>query len=304
MLSNRYRVKLLLAFLTIYIIWGTTYLAMRFAVDTIPPFTVAGWRFLFAGIVLLVILVIRGETLPTLVQWRSAGLIGCLLMLGGNGLVMWAVQEIPTGVCAVIVATMPLWMTTFDRLLYRGPKIGLWQGIGLFLGLLGTVLLVSPFESSQDQMSFHLPSMIAIIAAPIFWSLGSLHSRVVNLPDNIFMATAAEMICGGLAIIGISIALGEPSQMDWSNVSYQSLLATGYLSIFGSIIALSSYMWLLKNVDASRVSTYTYINPVIAILLGWAVLQEAITLRSSVASLVIVAAVFLIVRQKAKQAKK
>ena len=292
--------KILLAFLAIYLIWGTTYLAMRIAVGTIPPFAIAGFRFLVAGTGLAVFLAIRGVPLPTKRQWLSAALIGCLLMIGGNGLVMWGIQKIPSGICAVIIATMPLWMTLFDWCFYKGPVPGWKVSIGLLLGLAGIVLLSGPSRLLAGESSLHLPSMLAVICAPIFWSLGSLHSRKVDLPDNVFMATAAEMLCGGLALIGLSFLLGEPFSIDWSGISWQSVAAVFYLTIFGSLIALSSYMWLLKNAEASRVATYTYINPVIAVFLGWLVLDEPITAQTMMAISVIVFAVAMIVtiRQK------
>ncbi len=296
------RTKLVVAFTAIYIIWGTTYLAMRIAVDTIPPFTITAGRFLLSGGFLLGFMSwARGISLPSWKQWRSAALIGCLLMIGGNALVMWAIQKIPSGICAVIIATMPLWMALFDWCFYKGPKPGWKVSLGLLAGLFGIILLIGPAKLISGETSFHLPSMVAIICAPIFWSIGSLHSRTVDLPDNVFMSTAAQMFCGGAVLLGISFLLGELDSIDWAAVTWQSLMAAGYLTIFGSLVALTSYMWLLKNANASRVATYTYINPVIAVFLGWLVLNEPISTQTLIAILVIISSVILIVSVRTKQ---
>ena len=290
--------KMVAAFAAIYLIWGTTYLAMAIAVQTIPPFMISGARFVFAGLLLLGFLVFRGVPLPSYRQWKWAAVIGTCLMVGGNGLVMWGIQEIPSGVCAVIIATMPLWMTVFDWLFYAGPRPTWRVATGLLLGLVGIVLLMGPKELMLGEAVLHLPSLLAVICAPIFWSLGSLHSRRVDLPKNVFMATGAEMICGGAVLLAISVVMQEPRQIDWAGVSWNSAFAVVYLTIFGSLIALTSYMWLLKNAVASRVATYTYVNPIIAVFLGWLVLDEVITGETLLATAVIVSAVVMIVSWK------
>ncbi len=295
--------KILLAFAAIYVIWGTTYLAMAIAVQSLPPFAIAGSRFVVAALVLIAIMTCRGVGLPTLRQWKWAAIIGCCLVVGGNGLVMWGIQKIPSGICAVVIATMPLWMTLFDWLFYRGPKPGWRVCLGLVLGLAGIVLLIGPSQLSTEQARWHLPSMLAVVCAPIFWSLGSLHSRQVDLPENVFMSTGVQMLCGGTVLLGVSVLLREPFSIDWSAVQWSSVAAVVYLAIFGSLVALTSYMWLLKNAVASRVATYTYINPVIAVFLGWWVLSEPITWTTFLAIVVIVSAVAMIVTLKQVPAK-
>jgi len=293
---------LILAFASIYIIWGTTYMAMSIAVSTIPPFVIAGSRFLIAGLGLMIFLRCRGVALPTVSQWKWAALIGCLLMIGGNGLVMWGIQRLPSGICAVIIATMPLWMTMFDWSFFNGPRPGWKVSLGLLLGLVGIILLIDPFaaadvvtENEVVKPGLHIPSLLAVVCAPIFWSIGSLKSRRADLPDNVFMSTGAQMTCGGIALLVISVCFGEPARLDWPNMTWQSLTAVGYLTIFGSLIALTSYMWLLKNANASRIATYTYVNPVIAVFLGWWVLSEPLTRQTLIAILIILCAVIMIV---------
>lgn len=268
---------------------------MRIAVETIPPFTVAGSRFLMSGGVVFTFLRLRGMGWPTLGQWKSAALIGCLLMVGGNGLVMWAVQEIPSGIAALVVATMPLWMTLFDWLFFHGPKPTRQIVVGLVLGLVGIVFLIGPADIMAGKEHLHLPSMLILLLAPIFWSIGSLLMRRVDLPRNVFMSTAMQAICGGCVLILLSLAFGEPSRLDVANISARSIGATVYLALFGSLLALTAYSWLLQHVNASRVSTYTFVNPVIAVVLGWLILDERMTWQTLVAVVLIVASVVLIV---------
>lgn len=296
--SRASTLQLLIAFAAIYLIWGTTYLAMRVAVQTIPPFTVGALRFLVAGGLTLLFLRLRGAPNPTLRQWKNSALIGCLLMVGGNGLVMWAVQKVPSGVAALVVATMPLWMTLFDWLFYRGPRPTIRVVFGLGLGFVGIIFLVRPDQVLAGEFDLHLPSMVALFLAPLFWSIGSLQSRQVDLPKNAFMTTALESLGGGFVMMMLCIGMNEPSRLDVSGISIQSILATLYLAFFGSLLALTSYSWLLKNVSVARVSTYTFVNPVIAVVLGWLVLNEKVTWQTTVAVILIVFAVVLIVMKK------
>lgn len=294
---------ILVAFAAISIIWGTTYLAMRVAVETLPPFFLSGIRFLLAGTITLAILKWRGCPSPTRLHWTNAALIGGLLVIGGNGLTMWAVQEIPSGVAAVVVATMPIWMALFDWLFYQGPRPTKRVVAGMTFGLAGIVLLVRPDQMLGETESLHVPSLLALFAAPIFWSTGSLHSRRVELPSNIFMTTAIESICGGAGLMLFSLLLGETRQLDLSTASTNSLLATLYLAFFGSLVALSAYSWLLKNVSASKVSSYTFVNPVIAVFLGWLVLNEPTPWWTIFSVLLIVSAVILIITRPSRPPK-
>ncbi len=290
--------RLILAFAAIYLIWGTTYLAMRIAVETIPPFMVGSSRFLIAGSLTFLFLRVTGTPAPSWQQWRSAALIGILLMVGGNGLVMWAVQRIPSGIAALVVATMPLWMTVLDWLFYGGPKPTARVALGLILGIAGSFLLLAPANLFGSGQSFHLPSMIVLMLAPIFWSIGSLQARRIDLPKNVFMTTSMEALCGGTVLALMSFAFDEPSRLLITPVSARSIGATIYLAIFGSLIALTSYCWLMENANAARVSTYAFVNPVIAVVLGWLILNEQISLQTSIAIALIVVAVVLIVLRK------
>jgi drug/metabolite transporter (DMT)-like permease len=290
-------IKVILAFAAIYTIWGTTYLAIRVAVSTIPAFLMAGVRFLIAGTTVFVFLRLRQVPLPNRLEWRSAALIGAFLLVGGNGLVTWSEQEIPSSYAALVVATVPLWMTLFDWLFYKGPAPNKRIGLGLVLGMVGIVLLIGPGQL-RGPASFDWLSLLILLLAPILWSIGSLYSRQARQPENVFMATAMEMLAGGAFLIVAGLLTGEAGRLDITLISAESWLALLYLTIFGSIVALTSYVWLLKAVRPTRVATYTYVNPVIAVILGWLVLSEPITGQTIAAVVVIILAVVLITSQR------
>lgn len=293
-------IKIVLAFAAIYIIWGTTYLGIRIAVETIPPFLMAGVRFLLAGLLAFVFLRMRGVPVPTRLQWRSAAIIGAFLLVGGNGFVTWAEQEVPSGIAALVVAAVPLWITLFDWLIFKGIKPGKKTVFGLILGFLGIGLLIGPNQfGGTAAISF--ASLFILFMANVLWSLGSLYSRQANLPENAFMATAAEMLTGGFLLVIAGLLTGETARLNLAEISTRSLAAMAYLTVFGSIVAFTAYVWLLKNVQASKVATYTYVNPVIAVFLGWLVLSETITPQMFVAIPSIIVAVVLITTQTARK---
>jgi drug/metabolite transporter (DMT)-like permease len=296
-LNGRGNLKVLLAFAAIYIIWGTTYLAIRIAVESIPAFLMAGVRFLLAGTLAYGFLRARGVPAPTGAQWRSAGVVGAFLLVGGNGLVTWAEQRVPSGIAALVVATMPLWLAFFDWSIYRAGMPGRRIIFGLLLGVIGIGLLLGP-DQIQGTATFGITSLAVLFLAPILWSLGSLISRRATLPENVFMSTAAEMLVGGVLLLIAGLFTGEASRLDLAGISTRSLLATLYLAVFGSIVALTAYVWLLKSVAPAQVATYTYVNPVIAVLLGWLVLDERVTSMMLFAVAIIILAVIIITSHK------
>lgn len=298
--SSKTVIKIVAAFAAIYIIWGTTYLAIRIAVQTIPPFFMAGVRFVLAGSVTFVFLWARGVPLPTREQWRSAAIVGAFLLVGGNGFVTWSEQQVPSGMAALVVATEPLWITLFDWLIFKGTKPGKKTVFGLILGFLGIGLLIGPGQM-QGTSGISLISLAVLFMAPVSWSLGSLYTRKASLPENVFMATAVEMLCGGSFLVIAGLLTGETSQLDLAGISLRSLTAMAYLTIFGSIVVFTAYVWLLKTVQASKVATYTYVNPVIAVFLGWLILSETMTAQTLVAIPSIILAVVLITTQTVKK---
>jgi drug/metabolite transporter (DMT)-like permease len=291
--------ELTVAFAAVYVLWGSTYLAIRFGVETIPPFVLAGFRHLTAGLILYVIVRRRGAPRPSAKHWRSAAVIGGLLLLGGNGLVTWAEQRVPSGLAALIVASVPIWMTVLDAVQRRERPHGV-VVLGLALGLGGIAFLVAP---GQFAGGTHIDPLgaAALLTAALFWTIGSLYSRRAALPSSTFLATAMEMIAGGVLLMGTATATGEWSAFSPAAVSTRSLISLGYLIVAGSLLGFTAYVFLLGATTPARVSTYAYVNPVVAVLLGWLLAGETVTPRTLLAAAVIVAAVALIIRHGARR---
>ncbi len=292
--------KILLAFAAVYIIWGSTYLGIRFAVESIPPFLMAGVRFGSAGAALYLWLRARGAPAPTLRQWRETAVIGALLIGGGNGAVSWAEQTVPSGLTALIIALTPLWFVAIEwmRDAVRPTRMVV---AGLVLGLAGMVALIDPTRiAGPDQID--LVGAGVIVAGTIAWAAGSMYSRTAELPARPLLGTAMQMFTGGLLLLIVSLASGEAAAFDPQTVTAASLSALGYLIVFGSLIAFTSYIWLLKAVAPSRVATYAYVNPVIAVFLGWLLAGEPMNARIALAAAIIVAGVALITVAKSRQA--
>jgi len=285
------------AFLAIYIIWGSTYLAIRFGVETLPPFLMAAIRFLLAGTILFLWERFRGSPMPTLLQWRSGAIVGGLLLLIGNGGVTWAEQVIPSGVTALLISTSPFWFVVLDWLIFGGVRPTRQIALGLVVGLCGVVLLIGP-DRILAGGGFPVSGILVLMLATVSWAGGSLYSRRAPLPSSPFMATAVEMLAGGGLLLLLSVVTGEPFHLDPAAVSVKSLLALTYLFLFGSLVGFTAYVWLLRVTTPARVSTYAYVNPVIAVILGWTLGGEEMTGRMIVAALVIVVGVVLIVMRK------
>jgi drug/metabolite transporter (DMT)-like permease len=292
------RAKILLAFLAIYIIWGSTYLFIRFGVETLPPLMMAGARFLVAGSLLYGWNRRHGLPRPTKSQWHSATIIGALLLLVGNGGVTWAEQMIPSGVTALLISTSPIWFVVLDWIWFGAARPTGKVVAGLALGLSGIVWLIGP-DKILHGGGFPLAGILVLMLATISWAAGSLYSRRASLPASPFMATAMEMICGGALLLLASAVTGEPWRLDPATVTLKSLFAVGYLTLFGSLIGFTAYVWLLRVVSPARVSTYAFVNPVIAVFLGWTLGGEELTARMGLAALGIVGGVVLIVMRPA-----
>ncbi|WKZ47903.1 MAG: EamA family transporter [Anaerolineales bacterium] len=287
------KTKIWIALLALYIVWGSTYLAIRFAVETIPPFLHAGMRFLISGLILIAWRRAAGDEMPTRVQWKSVAIIGTLLLLGGNGLVSFAEQRIPSGVAALIVGTVPLWLVLIEALRPRGVKPTVLSLIGLAVGFIGIYLLVGPSELTGG-LHFDAVGTVAVIVASFLWSLGSIYSRSADVPKSALMTTGAEMLAGSVPIFLVSLALGEWRTFSLAQVSTQSWLGLLYLITFGSMIGFVAYIWLLQNAPLSLVATYAYVNPLVAVLLGAWFANEALTPRVLVAAGIIVGSVVFI----------
>jgi drug/metabolite transporter (DMT)-like permease len=277
----------------IYVIWGATYLGMEIAIETLPPFLMASLRFLIAGAILFAIF--RPRERPTGRQWLSAAIVGAFLLVGGNAMVAVAQQRIDTGVAALIVATVPLWLAIGD-FAATGRRLAPQAVLGIVVGFAGIALLVHPGGDIDLFGAF------ICLLAPLSWAVGSLYARNAKLPSNLLLGSGMEMLAGGALLAAVGYASGE--RLHVSEVSARSWVALAFLVVFGSIVAYSSYVWLLKVAPTELVGTYAYVNPVIAVLLGALFLNEAITAWVLLAGAAIVVSVVLIVRaQTAPQAE-
>lgn len=289
------------AFAAIYLIWGSTYLAIRFAVETFPPFLMAGMRFLVAGAILYPWSRLRGASPPARSHWLAATVVGGLLLLGGNGGVVWAAQRVPSGLTALLIGTVPLWMALLNWLRSGGVKPSNGVMVGLMLGFTGIALLVGPGKLAGGRQ-VDLVGAAVLILASLSWATGSLYSRRAQLPASPLLATAMEMLAGGALLLIASLFTGEWTRFDSSALSLRSWLALGYLIVFGALVGFTAYIWLLRVSTPAHVSTYAYVNPVVAIFLGWAFAGEPLTARTLLAAAVIVVAVVIITTYRARGA--
>jgi len=294
------KTKIWTALLALYIVWGSTYLAIRFAVETIPPFLSAGIRFFISGVILYIWRRAAGDPIPTKPQWRSTAIVGILLLLGGNGLLSFAEQSVPSGVAALIIGSMPLWLVGIEALRPGGVKPSWLAILGLLIGLGGIFLLVGPTELVGNGHSLEPLGVGMLLMAPFLWSLGSIYSRGADMPKSTLMATGAEMLMGSLAIFLVSGVTGEWNGFRFADVSLNSWLALLYLIAIGSLIGFVSYGWLLQNAPVSLVATYAYVNPLVAVFLGAWLADEIINTRIIIAGLVIIGSVVLINQTKRK----
>lgn len=283
------RLQVVLALASVYLVWGSTYLAIRIGLDAYPPFLMGGLRFLLASLLFYGFLRWRGHAAPTPAQWRNAAVLGVLMMLLGNGLVNFAEQTVSSGLAAIAIASMPLWAGMFSAFKGRHPSRLEW--LGLSVGFAGVVWL-----NFGSAMSASLPGMIALLLAPMAWAFGSVWSRDRDLPAP-FMSTAAQMFCGGVAMLVVGLLLGERMH---EFPPLRPTLAVLYLALFGSIVGFSAYVWLLHHVRPALATSYAYVNPPIAVLLGALLLGEHVDGHVVGAMAVILLGVLIITRAKAR----
>jgi drug/metabolite transporter (DMT)-like permease len=288
------KTKTWLALFSLYIIWGSTYLAILFVVETIPPFFSAGIRFLVSGLILLIWRKLAHDPIPTQSQWRSAAIVGMLLLVGGNGLLSWSEQRIPSGVAALLIGTVPLWLVLIEALRKGGTKPN-WQSIlGLAIGFAGIVVLIGPVDYNRQSGRYELAGILICLLAAFLWSLGSIYSRRADLPQSALMTTGMEMVAGSIGLFIVATLAGEWRSFSVEDVSSKSMYGLIYLITIGSLIGFVSYAWLLRNAPVSLVATYAYVNPLVAILLGSVLAQEALSTRILIAAGVIIGSVVLV----------
>jgi len=280
----------------VYVVWGTTYLAIRVVVDTIPPLLSASFRFLVAGAAYYLWLRFkqgRDAVRATPKQLRSCAIVGAALLLGGNGLVTVAEQTVSSSLAALMIASVPLWVIVMRKV--TGERIATSTLVGVGIGFAGVAWLVLPGGRPEESTTI---GIVLLIFAPMFWATGSFLSGRIDLPPNPFVSTAYQMLFGGLATLVVGGFRGEFGDVHLEEFSTPSLVALGYLVIFGSWVAFTAYVWALQNVPVSKVATYAYVNPVIAIALGWLVLDEQLTPTMLGAATIIIASVAMIVRRE------
>ena len=284
------------AFAAVYVIWGSTYLGIRLAIDSIPPLLMAGARFMLAGCILYGAMRAFGAARPDRVHWRSAFIIGGLLLLGGNGGVSWAQQTVPSGIAALVVAAVPLWIILVDWLRPGGRRPSILVWLGLAIGFGGVVLLVMG-KNQLGQRIVNPAGAVALIFATITWAFGSVYSRHAPKPNSALLAVAMQMMAGGFLQFLAGFALGEAHGFSWVRITPASAWAFVYLTLVGSLVGFTAYVWLLQVSTPAKVSTYAYVNPLIAVGLGHWILKEPVPKSILLAGALILAAVILITRR-------
>jgi drug/metabolite transporter (DMT)-like permease len=286
------KAKLVLAFAALYTIWGSTYLAIKFAVETIPPYLMSAGRFIVSGVILYLWSRWSGSAVPTRRQWRDAAIVGTLLLAGGNGAVSWAEQRVPSGITALLVASVPMWMVLIDWGRPHGKRPSAVVAIGLLIGLAGVGILAAP-QFGDSTAGAGLGAIVLILGS-ISWAAGSIFSRQSDRPSSALMSTALQMIAGSVSLLVGGVLLGELPRLDFAAVTMKSFLGWVYLVTFGSLVGFTAYAYVLRETTPAKATTYAYVNPIVAVLLGWAFANEPITTRTIAAAGIILAGVAMI----------
>ena len=292
--------KVLLAFAIIYLVWGSTFLAIRVGVREVPPFLLAAIRFLIAGFVLYGWMRAKGTVSPSGREWFSVMVLAVLFFVGDYGLVFWAERRVPSGVTAVMMATIPVFMALSEILFLKTQRLTARLGVALLVGIGGVLVLISRSISFGDSPIDTLGALALIVAA-ISWAVGSALTRTLPLPSSKAMSSGAQMLTGGVLLAMVSAALGEFHGFRVQAVSLKAWLALAYLIVAGSIIAFTAYVWLIHHESPTKVGTYAYVNPVVAVLLGYFLGGEALSLRTIIGTMLVLVSVVVITTAPKKQ---
>ncbi len=282
----------MLGFLVIYVVWGSTYLAIRFGLETLPPFFMGSVRFLIAGSVMYLFSRWRGAPKPTLAEWRSSAVVGFLLLFVGNGSVSWAEQRVSSGMTSLLVGTVPLWLVLCEWVQGKRPRVA--QVLGVIIGLVGVGLLVLPASGDARATAVDPMGALVLTVSALSWTVGSLYARTAKTAKPATLAIGMQMLIGGVLLGLLSTASGELAQVAATSISRNSMLALLYLIVFGSLLGFSTYMWLLRVASPTAVGTYAYVNPVVAVLLGVLLAGETLPRQAILAMVVIVGGVILV----------
>ena len=294
------RIKIIGAFAAVYIIWGSTYLAIHYAIETIPPLLMAGSRFLTAGIILFIWARIKGAGLPNFADFKKATFIGALLLLGGNGMVVLAERSVPSGLTALLIATEPLMIVLLEWFRKGGIRPAGRASIGLLTGLAGVAFLIGPSNLSSVS-NVDLFGAMLLMFASLSWAFGSLYASRAHSHASPLMNAAVQMVMGGAFLLIVGSAVGETHGFILSNITFSSIISEAYLIVFGSLVGYTCYSWMLRVVKPSLASTYAYVNPVVAVFLGWLIAGEQLSVKTIIAAAIILAGVILILSQKKKE---
>ncbi|HEX9761323.1 MAG TPA: EamA family transporter [Candidatus Acidoferrales bacterium] len=294
------RLRMVAAFLAVYVFWGATFLFIKFGIETIPPWIMAGTRHILAGLIVYLWVRAHGAGRPDWRQWAAAGVTGALLLAGGNGAVSWATLRVPSGLAALVLGLTPIWMALLDWYRPNGVKPTRRIVLVLVMGLAGVILLVGPARFAGSDRIDPLGAAVLLLAT-LCWATGSIYSRHMPLPASLMQTIGMQSIAGGLACWLIGLAAGEWARLEVAAISPKSAVSFGYLVVFGSIVGFSCYIWLLRVTKAAYVSTYAYVNPMVAVFLGWAFGGEEITLRTLLAAALILGAVVLLISERVRR---
>src|SRR5438046_1852850 len=284
----------LMAFAAVYVVWGATFLAIRIGVESFPPLILAGLRHITVGLLLYPIFRRQTGIRPTVANWRTAVVTGALLLFVGNGGVSWAEQTVPSGITALLVTTVSLWLVIVDWLRPGGVKPVSRVVIGLLMGFAGMALLVGPAHLGGSERVDPRGAAVLVIAS-LAWACGSLYSKHGGMPSSAMLGVAMQSFAGGVILLTVALFAGEFRELHLGAISLRSWLALGYLIVFGSGIGFSACLYILQKSTAARVATYAFVNPIVALFLGWLIAGESITLRTVVAAAVILTAVILVI---------
>jgi drug/metabolite transporter (DMT)-like permease len=296
-------VRVAIALVTVYLVWGSTYLAIRIVVESIPPLTGSAVRFLIAGSLLYAASIRTGDAAgdrPGRLEWRDAAIIGGLLLAGGNGLLAIGEQTVPSGIAALIIATLPLWVAILGRAFF-GVVLTRTIVVGTIIGFAGVAVLVWPTGGSGGLDPF---GVAVVLLSPVFWATGSLFSRNAHVPRRPLVGTAMQMLAGSAILFLLALVTGDLFRVHAAEITPASLAAVAYLILVGSLVGYTAYVWLLRVAPISLVATYAFVNPVIAVLLGWLVLAEPLAPRTLAAGAIIVVAVAVIVRARGGESRR
>src|SRR6266436_1102029 len=291
--THRQRWKTLLAFAIIYFVWGSTYLAIRVGVREVPPFLLAAMRFLVAGLVLYGWMIARGERSPSARQWTSASLLAILIFVLDYGSLFWAEQRVPSGIAAVMLATIPAFMALSEVVFLKTQRLTLRLGMALVIGIAGVAMLMAPWLRLSGAPIDTLGAA-ALIFASVSWSIASTLSRKLSLPASKVMSSGSQMLAGGVFLTLTAAALGEFQNFHPTTVSREVWLSLLYLIVAGSIIGFTAYVWLLHHESPTKVGTYAYVNPIVAVLVGYFLGGEALGLRTILGTLLVLVSVVVI----------